>query len=113
MSIREINFDGIVGPSHNYAGLSLGNLASARNAGAVSQPRAAALQGLEKMRSNIRLGLMQGIFVPQPRPAKQWLAALGTTIDDAEHHIAANAMFRHSAPIAKPTSSPPSPRLKR
>ena len=33
MAIREINFDGMVGPSHNYAGLSLGNLASARNAG--------------------------------------------------------------------------------
>ncbi len=46
--LTEINFDGIVGPSHNYAGLSLGNLASARNAGAVSRPRDAALQGLAK-----------------------------------------------------------------
>ena len=45
--IREINFDGIIGPSHNYAGLSLGNLASTRHAGDVSQPRAAALQGLD------------------------------------------------------------------
>ena len=45
--LREINFDGIVGPSHNYAGLSLGNLASTRNAGEVSQPRAAALQGVD------------------------------------------------------------------
>ena len=33
MTVREINFDGIVGPSHNYGGLSLGNLASTRNAG--------------------------------------------------------------------------------
>ena len=41
--LQEINFDGIIGPSHNYAGLSLGNLASTRNAGHVSQPRAAAL----------------------------------------------------------------------
>jgi len=47
VSLREINFDGIVGPSHNYAGLSLGNLASAQNAGAVSKPRAAALQGID------------------------------------------------------------------
>ncbi len=77
-AIREINFDGIVGPSHNYAGLSLGNLASARNAGEVSQPRAAALQGIDKMRSNLALGLVQGIFVPQPRPARAWLAELGT-----------------------------------
>ena len=60
MSLVEINFDGIVGPSHNYAGLSFGNLASTKNAGHVSQPRAAALQGVEKMRSNLRLGLTQG-----------------------------------------------------
>ena len=49
--IREINFDGLIGPTHNYAGLSLGNVASASNAGGVSQPRAAAaVQGLAKMR---------------------------------------------------------------
>ena len=62
MSIREINFDGIVGPSHNYGGLSLGNLASARNLGKVSYPRAAALQGLDKMRANLALGLTQGVL---------------------------------------------------
>ena len=38
----ELNLDGLVGPSHNYAGLSLGNLAAERNAGAVSAPRSAA-----------------------------------------------------------------------
>ena len=84
MAISEINFDGIIGPSHNYAGLSLGNLASARNAGAVSRPRAAALQGLNKMRANIRLGLVQGLFVPPPRPARAWLDALGTTIEQSD-----------------------------
>lgn len=72
----EINFDGIVGPSHNYAGLSLGNLASARNAGAVSHPRAAALQGLAKMRANRDLGLAQGFFVPLPRPRGDWAEAI-------------------------------------
>ncbi|MFA7586971.1 MAG: N-succinylarginine dihydrolase, partial [Novosphingobium sp.] len=56
MTLVEINFDGIVGPSHNYAGLSHGNLAATGNAGHVSFPRKAALQGVEKMRSNIRLG---------------------------------------------------------
>ena len=90
--IREINFDGIIGPSHNYAGLSLGNLASSKNAGHVSRPRAAALQGLDKMRANLALGLAQGIFVPQPRPATAWLNELGTDIEEAEHVIAANAM---------------------
>ena len=92
MSVREINFDGIVGPSHNYGGLSLGNLASARNLGKVSFPRAAALQGLEKMRANLALGLTQGIFLPQPRPARAWLADLGTTPEDAEPALLANAM---------------------
>ena len=106
--IREINFDGIVGPSHNYAGLSLGNLASARNAGHVSQPRAAALQGIDKMRSNIALGLVQGLFVPQPRPGRDWLAELGTTIGEAEHHLAANAMSASAMWAANAaTVSPP------
>ena len=48
--MREVNFDGLVGPSHNYGGLSFGNVASARNAGAESGPRQAALQGVRKMR---------------------------------------------------------------
>ena len=76
MNLVEINFDGIVGPSHNYAGLSFGNVASMRHAGAVSQPRAAALQGLDKMRTNLALGLAQGIFLPHPRPDRAWLAEL-------------------------------------
>ncbi|WP_088182191.1 N-succinylarginine dihydrolase [Sphingobium sp. Z007] len=96
MSVREINFDGIIGPSHNYAGLSLGNLASARNAGAVAHPRAAALQGLEKMRGNIRLGLAQGIFLPQWRPDVAWLTKLGTDVGDADPHIRAAAMSASS-----------------
>lgn len=96
MSVREINFDGIIGPSHNYAGLSLGNLASARNAGAVAHPRAAALQGLEKMRGNIRLGLTQGIFLPQWRPDVAWLTKLGTDVGDADPHIRAAAMSASS-----------------
>ncbi|NJC33616.1 succinylarginine dihydrolase [Sphingomonas jejuensis] len=74
--LREINFDGIVGPTHNYAGLSLGNLASARNAGRISRPRAAALQGLAKMRANLALGLAQGILLPHVRPHRHWLQTL-------------------------------------
>lgn len=73
----EINFDGIVGPSHNYAGLSLGNLAATAHAGDVSYPRAAALQGVAKMRHNMALGLPQGFFVPLPRPNADFLHRLG------------------------------------
>ena len=61
-ALVEINFDGIVGPSHNYAGLSLGNLAATAHAGTASYPRAAALQGLAKMRHNLGLGLAQGFL---------------------------------------------------
>ena len=66
--LQEINFDGIVGPSHNYAGLSLGNIASASHKGDPSYPRAAALQGLAKMRGNMARGLAQGFLLPLPRP---------------------------------------------
>lgn len=78
--LTEINFDGIVGPSHNYAGLSLGNIASANNAGDPSFPRAAALQGVAKMRGNLaRLGV-QGFLLPLPRPNQGLLEALA--LDD-------------------------------
>jgi succinylarginine dihydrolase len=76
VTLIEINFDGIVGPTHNYAGLSLGNLAATAHAGDVAYPRAAALQGLAKMRGNLALGLAQGFFVPLPRPNEGWLKAV-------------------------------------
>jgi succinylarginine dihydrolase len=108
-TLVEINFDGIIGPSHNYAGLSLGNLASARNAGGISSPRAAALQGLDKMRLNVRRGLVQGLFVPPPRPATRWLDALGTTIDAADPAIAANAMSASAMWAANAATVSPAP----
>ncbi|MES2903870.1 MAG: N-succinylarginine dihydrolase [Pseudomonadota bacterium] len=107
--IREVNFDGIIGPSHNYAGLSFGNLAAMRNAGDVSRPRAAALQGLDKMRANLALGLVQGLFVPQPRPARDWLAALGIDYEDAEAELAANAMSASAMWAANAATVSPAP----
>ena len=109
MPLTEINFDGIVGPSHNYAGLSFGNLASTRNAGEVSQPRAAALQGLDKMRANLALGLRQGIFLPHPRPHRAWLAELGTTIEKADPALAANAMSASAMWAANAATVSPAP----
>ncbi|MET0250877.1 MAG: N-succinylarginine dihydrolase [Novosphingobium sp.] len=105
MTLVEINFDGIVGPSHNYAGLSLGNLASAGNAGAVSHPRAAALQGLAKMRAAMGLGLAQGVFVPPKRPNSGWLARLGG--DGGEPRLraaawSASAMWAANAATVSP-----------
>lgn len=96
MALTEINFDGIVGPSHNYAGLSPGNLAATRNAGAVSQPRAAALQGIAKMRANLRLGLVQGILLPHARPDHRWLASLSTDYAAAAPYLKAQALSASS-----------------
>ena len=114
--MREINFDGLVGPSHNYAGLSLGNLASARNAGEISQPRAAALQGLGKMRRMRALGHRQGLLLPHARPDFAALRALGFSGTDAEmgaaawradpqlfaNHCSASAMWTANAATVSP-----------
>lgn len=81
---REMNFDGLVGPTHNYAGLSRGNIASAVHKGRVSNPRAAALQGLDKMERLIELGLPQGVIPPQDGPRVRFLRTLGFTGTDAQ-----------------------------
>ncbi|WP_310497416.1 N-succinylarginine dihydrolase [Sandarakinorhabdus sp.] len=88
--IREINFDGLIGPTHNYAALSFGNLASQSNAGAVSRPRDAALQGLAKMRFAMSLGLTQGFLLPLERPNTAWLRELGFAGSDAQVCAAAH-----------------------
>ena len=109
MPIIEINFDGIIGPSHNYAGLSFGNVASMGHAGQVSQPRAAALQGVEKMRANLALGLAQGVLTPHPRPDRAWLAELGTNIEGADEILAANAMSASAMWAANAATVSPAP----
>ncbi len=82
--IREANFDGLVGPTHNYAGLSVGNLASEANLGRFANPRAAALQGLEKMKVLMDLGYWQGVLPPLARPDVAALRRLGFSGDDAQ-----------------------------
>jgi succinylarginine dihydrolase len=73
----EINFDGLVGPTHNYAGLAYGNLAAMRHESTVSNPRAAFLQGLAKCKLLVDLGLEQGLLPPQERPYTGALRRLG------------------------------------
>lgn len=82
-SAIEANFDGLVGPSHNYAGLSFGNVASQSNLGSESSPRAAALQGLAKMKAMHDLGMLQGVLPPQQRPDLAALRRLGFAGSDA------------------------------
>lgn len=105
----EINFDGIVGPSHNYAGLSPGNLAATRNRGEVSHPKAAALQGIAKMRANLALGLHQGIFLPHARPNRPWLAQLGLDYAHAPPHSQAQALSASPMWAANAATVSPAP----
>ncbi|MFC4699486.1 N-succinylarginine dihydrolase [Glaciecola siphonariae] len=83
MKTVEANFDGLVGPTHNYAGLSFGNIASKSNANAVSNPKQAALQGLDKMKALADMGMIQGILAPQERPDVYALRRLGFNGTDA------------------------------
>lgn len=84
MPAYEANFDGLVGPTHNYSGLSFGNVASRKNQGTVSNPRLAALQGLKKMKKLADMGFKQGVLAPQERPNMAGLRALGFSGSDAE-----------------------------
>jgi succinylarginine dihydrolase len=83
MTAHEWNFDGLVGPTHNYSGLSFGNIASAKNQGAIANPRLAALQGLAKMKALADRGWKQGVLAPQERPNIAVLRQLGFAGDDA------------------------------
>jgi len=80
----EANFDGLVGPTHNYAGLSFGNVASFSNAAQTSNPKAAAKQGLQKAKSLADLGMVQGVLAPQERPDLYTLRRIGFSGSDAE-----------------------------
>jgi len=80
----EINFDGIPGPTHNYAGLAHGNLAAERHAQEVANPREAALQGLAKMRALAARGFPQAVLPPHERPFLPGLRAQGFAGSDGE-----------------------------
>ena len=83
MQATEANFDGLVGPTHNYAGLSFGNVASQNNEKSVANPKAAAKQGLRKMKQLADLGFNQGVLPPQERPSLRLLRELGFSGDEA------------------------------
>ena len=83
------NFDGIPGPTHNYAGLARGNLAAERNAQQDANPREAALQGLAKMRALAARGFVQAVLPPQERPDVDALRALGFAGTDHDVIVAA------------------------
>src|SRR5580698_1739968 len=88
--MREAQFDGLVGPTHNYGGLSPGNVASTTHGGQASNPQAAALEGLSKMRFVRDLGVLQAVLPPHDRPSLRTLRRLGFAGSD-EAIIAAAA----------------------
>jgi succinylarginine dihydrolase len=99
---REHNFDGLVGPTHNYGGLSVGNVASMSHEGKISNPRVAALEGLQKMRFVHALGAGQAVLPPHDRPSLGTLRRLGFRGSDEEVLAAA---AEHSEVLVRLVSS--------
>ena len=80
----EANFDGLVGPTHNYGGLSYGNVAFSRNCTRASNPKQAVQQGLKKMKALHDMGMIQGVLAPQSRPDLSTLRRLGFSGTDSQ-----------------------------
>ena len=108
MKAREVNIDGIIGSTHNYAGLSYGNIASQKYAFSISNPKQAALQGLEKMKFLHDLGIPQIIMPAQPRPALYILSSLGYNINNAPNELLAQVYSASSMWVANAATISPS-----
>lgn len=114
----ELNIDGLVGPTHNYAGLSYGNLASQNNQGHAANPKAAALQGLRKMRWLVNMGIPQAVMPPHERPFLPQLRRLGFQGSDKDilqtavnsnpilfaNHCSASSMWTANAATVSPST---------
>jgi succinylarginine dihydrolase len=103
--MQEIQFDGLVGPTHNYGALSPGNVASAAHGGRTSSPRAAALEGLAKARLVRGLGVVQAVLPPQQRPSLTTLRRIGFRGKDEEVLAAAAAREGHWLRVCSSASS--------
>jgi succinylarginine dihydrolase len=113
--LREFNLDGLPGPTHNYAGLSHGNLASTTHGGHASSPQTAALQGIAKMEALASRGLGQLVMPPQHRPDLDALRRLGyagsnesllrdTPLPELARHASASAMWTANAATVFPST---------
>ncbi|HYO93986.1 MAG TPA: N-succinylarginine dihydrolase [Polyangiaceae bacterium] len=98
----EYAFDGLVGPTHHYAGLSHGNLASSKHRGQLGNPRAAALQGLAKMQEVASLSPFQALLPPHERPYVPVLRRLGFSGRDAD---VLEAAYRYDPALLSAVSS--------
>ena len=108
MQYCEANFDGLVGPTHNYAGLSFGNVASFSNANAISNPKEAAKQGLQKMKALADMGMVQGVLAPQERPDLATLRRLGFAGSATRSHLLPRHFWRVAQrPVCGQPTPPP------
>jgi len=103
MKAFEVNFDGLVGPTHNYSGLSYGTVASIGNQAAESNPLEAVLQGLQKMKTLSDMGLKQALLPPQERPDIATLRRLG--FSGSEKEVLENAGKSSSAVLSAISSA--------
>jgi succinylarginine dihydrolase len=95
--VQELQIDGLPGPTHHFAGLGVGNKASQQHAGFISRPRAAARQGLAKMRRIMQLGVPQAFLPPLPRPDFGFLRRSGLSGSERELVAAATSQQLHIA----------------
>lgn len=75
----EFHINSLVGTTHHYGGLSLGNIASMNHQSTPSSPKKAALEGLDKIQLMASLGIPQIILPPHERPHFLTLRTLGFT----------------------------------
>ncbi len=104
MKTGEANLDGLVGPTHHYGGLAQGNVASQVNALTLSNPRKAALQGLDKMKLLHELGIVQFILPPPVRPNPAFYDPLIKDIAELSVLFSASYMWRANAATVTPST---------
>ena len=80
--MTEVQVDTLAGMTHHFGGHSKGNFASLENKGIESNPKVAALQGLEKMKCVHEYGVPQVILPPQDRPHFNTLHHLGIDLEN-------------------------------
>lgn len=73
----ELNIDALVGPTHHFGGLGVGNVASQSHQSQPSRPREAALEGLRKAELVASFGVPQFVWLPPARPNWTLLKQLG------------------------------------
>lgn len=105
MNAWEVNFDGLVGLTHHYAGLSFGNEASTKHRFQVSNPQLAAKQGLLKMKALADAGFKQAVIPPQERPNVALLRQIGFSGTDEQVVEKAASQVPHLLSAASSASS--------